>query len=227
MNKLTKAAIAGGVGIALLLGGAGTLATWNTSTNISGGTIVAGSLTIGTATSTGWSVSHTSGTNTTTTPLSLNTATGAFTVTTGSVAFTSSPGDKLIYTSTVPLTVTGTNLAAVLSLTSGAITAVPVTPTTAGSPLTTAQIAQQKANDALALALQSSVVFAPPSPTLIAVPSQPNTYNLATGLQNVTFTATMTFPNNAVTTAGVYSDNPTQGGSVNFAAMALTLTQTN
>ena len=224
MNKLTKAAIAGGLGIALLLGGAGTLATWNTSANISGGTIVAGSLTIGTATSTGWSVSHGTGTNTTNIPLTLSNNT--FTVTSptagGTSAFTSSPGDRLIYTSTVPLTVTGTNLAATLSLTSGAIAAVTSTST-----------ATQNANNALASALLNSVAFtasttSPLTNTALTATPQLYTYNLVTGLQNVTITATMTFPNNPPTgNPLVYSDNLTQGGSVTFAGMAVTLTQTN
>ena len=223
MNKLTKAAIAGGVGIALLLGGAGTLATWNTSTNISGGTIVAGSLTIGTpalspSATAFWTVKHTTAGAVVTKDLILSS--GGFNVS-GGGAFTSSPGDQLIYTSTVPLTVTGTNLVAVLSLTSGAITAVTVTPTSPATTLTPAQNAQQNANTALALALQSSVVFAAPSLTAV-VPAQPNTYNLVTGVQNVGFTATMTFPSGTPT-----NDNPTQGGSVSMAAMALTLTQTN
>lgn len=46
MNKLTKASIAGAAGIALLLGGAGTLATWNDSANIEVGSIESGTLTI-------------------------------------------------------------------------------------------------------------------------------------------------------------------------------------
>ena len=206
MNKLTKAAIAGGVGIALLLGGAGTLATWNTSTNISGGTIVAGSLTIGTpalspSATAFWTVKHTTAGAVVTKDLILSS--GGFTVS-GGGAFTSSPGDQLIYTSTVPLTVTGTNLSAVLSLSSGAITAASNTP----------------ANNALAAALVNSVVFTAPS--LSAVTGLPYTYTLLTGTQNVAFTATMTFPSGTPT-----NDNPTQGGSVSMAAMALTLTQTN
>ncbi|MEO7348933.1 MAG: alternate-type signal peptide domain-containing protein [Terrimesophilobacter sp.] len=55
MNKLTKAAIAGAAGIALLLGGAGSLAYWNDSAAVSGSTISSGTLAIdldGTATKT-------------------------------------------------------------------------------------------------------------------------------------------------------------------------------
>lgn len=46
MNKLTKSAIAGAAGIALLLGGAGSLAYWNSSATVGGTTITAGTLTI-------------------------------------------------------------------------------------------------------------------------------------------------------------------------------------
>ena len=46
MNKLTKAAIAGAAGIALLLGGAGSLAYWNSSTTMNGASISSGSLTM-------------------------------------------------------------------------------------------------------------------------------------------------------------------------------------
>lgn len=46
MNKLTKSAIAGAAGIALLLGGAGSLAYWNDSATVSSTTINAGSLSV-------------------------------------------------------------------------------------------------------------------------------------------------------------------------------------
>ncbi|MBO9577865.1 MAG: alternate-type signal peptide domain-containing protein [Microbacteriaceae bacterium] len=44
MNKNAKASIAVGAGILLLLGGGGTLAVWNASDDISGGTVNAGTL---------------------------------------------------------------------------------------------------------------------------------------------------------------------------------------
>src|SRR5690606_22161335 len=56
MNKLLKGSIAGAAGIALLLGGAGTLAYWNSSADLGGGTVNSGTLTIannGAATVTG------------------------------------------------------------------------------------------------------------------------------------------------------------------------------
>lgn len=44
MNKVTKGALATAAGVALLLGGGGTLAVWNESVNTSAGTITAGEL---------------------------------------------------------------------------------------------------------------------------------------------------------------------------------------
>lgn len=46
MNKNGKAAIAVGAAILLLLGGGGTLAVWNSTANVSGGTVYAGTLKI-------------------------------------------------------------------------------------------------------------------------------------------------------------------------------------
>lgn len=46
MNKLVKGSIAGAAGIALLLGGAGTLALWNDSSTITPTTVSSGTLTI-------------------------------------------------------------------------------------------------------------------------------------------------------------------------------------
>lgn len=46
MNKLTKAGIATAAGIALLMGGAGTLAFWNDGAGLGGGTVTAGHLTL-------------------------------------------------------------------------------------------------------------------------------------------------------------------------------------
>lgn len=46
MNKLTKGAIAGAAGIALLLGGAGSFALWNANASATGGSITAGTLTL-------------------------------------------------------------------------------------------------------------------------------------------------------------------------------------
>ncbi|MGB9033489.1 MAG: alternate-type signal peptide domain-containing protein [Paeniglutamicibacter sp.] len=44
MNKMTKGALATGLGVALLLGGGGTLAVWNTTVEANAGKIVTGDL---------------------------------------------------------------------------------------------------------------------------------------------------------------------------------------
>lgn len=60
MNKLVKGAIAGASGFALLLGGAGTLASWNSSADIDAGSITAGALSIATpAPAIAWSLNGT------------------------------------------------------------------------------------------------------------------------------------------------------------------------
>lgn len=46
MNKFAKGSVAAGAGILLLLGGAGTLAYWNSQADLNGGTIDAGALTL-------------------------------------------------------------------------------------------------------------------------------------------------------------------------------------
>jgi alternate signal-mediated exported protein len=104
MNKLTKAAIAGGVGIALLLGGAGTLATWNSSTGITGGTIVAGNLLVSDPG-----------------PIGTWTANGVALSASQFSTFLAVPGDVLVLTKTMKITATGNNLVASLSLAPGSI----------------------------------------------------------------------------------------------------------
>lgn len=46
MNKFAKGSLAAGAGVVLLLGGAGTLAYWNDSAELTGGTVNAGELTL-------------------------------------------------------------------------------------------------------------------------------------------------------------------------------------
>ncbi len=56
MNKLTKGAIATAAGVILLIGGAGTFATWNAQVGVTGQTITAGNLAVSAGTGT-WSSS--------------------------------------------------------------------------------------------------------------------------------------------------------------------------
>lgn len=109
MKKITKAAIAGTAGVALLLGGAGTLAYWNDTKTGAVTTIASGDLHFGTITDgTGWSLQQKAA------DLPVGTAqlTG--------VTYTNQlvvPGDVLTNTISVPVTITGTNNKATFALT--------------------------------------------------------------------------------------------------------------
>jgi len=95
MNKLLKGSIAGGAGVALLLGGAGTFALWNDNATIMGGTITAGDLDV-------------------------STAEGVWADQFGTIAsideYLIVPGDTLTYKTTVTVEATGDNLSAELSV---------------------------------------------------------------------------------------------------------------
>ena len=107
MKKLTKAAIAGAAGIALLLGGAGTLAYWNADATAAGGTITAGELTI------------------------VPVGAGAWTDANGPITiadFRAVPGDVLTYTATFDVTAVGDNLTATAALTGDSIAAASASP---------------------------------------------------------------------------------------------------
>ncbi|GAB3118958.1 alternate-type signal peptide domain-containing protein [Glaciibacter psychrotolerans] len=107
MNKLLKGSLAGAAGIALLLGGAGTFASWNDTAGVTGGTIVAGNLKLIDSTTGTWTVSHDGGA-----PAAIaNIAT-----------FRAVPGDVLTYSSSVKVVATGDNLVATLSLSATSVT---------------------------------------------------------------------------------------------------------
>src|SRR5690554_3920314 len=89
MNKLVKGSIAGAAGIALLLGGAGTLAYWNDIENLgTGGVIATGTLDIAPTTAGTW---------------------------TGDDVTFFVPGDSAEYTESFTITAVGDNLAFDLS----------------------------------------------------------------------------------------------------------------
>lgn len=94
MNKLTKAAIAGAAGIALLLGGAGSLAYWNSSADIANTQIESGTLSIQPSGTGSWS----------------------------SQPDLWVPGDTFTYTDTLTISATGDNLHARLSINPSSIT---------------------------------------------------------------------------------------------------------
>lgn len=109
MKKIAKASIAAAAGVTLLLGGAGTFATWNASATAAGASISAGNLVVEDSGTAGvWTA------NGSTTPISLS-------------GYTIVPGDTLTYTKTMSIEAEGDNLKATLGLTGGSIE--PVDPT--------------------------------------------------------------------------------------------------
>ena len=95
MNKMAKGALVTGVGVALLLGGGGTLAVWNQAANADAGTIVAGDL-------------------------NLVPGEGVWTNAAGTTVDTASykvvPGDALTYTQPLDITLVGDLMEAKLTL---------------------------------------------------------------------------------------------------------------
>ncbi len=101
MKKIVKASIATTAGVILLLGGAGTFATWNSSASVAGGSIVAGNLVVEDSDTPGaWTANGT-----------------AITIGDYRVA----PGDVLTYTKTMKVGAEGDSLSATLSLTDSSI----------------------------------------------------------------------------------------------------------
>jgi alternate signal-mediated exported protein len=109
MKSATKAVIAGVAGIALLAGGAGSLAFWTDTKPGTSVVINSGDLSLGTITDgTGWMLSQAAG------------DLPAGTTATTPVAYTSQlivPGDVLTKTVNIPVTLTGTNNKATLAVT--------------------------------------------------------------------------------------------------------------
>ncbi|WP_309616577.1 alternate-type signal peptide domain-containing protein [Salinibacterium sp.] len=100
MNKLVKGAVATAAGVALLMGGAGTFALWNTSASVSAGAVASGTLTIATNGAGTWK------------DISADrTATAIPTISSWKIV----PGDKLEFTQNINVVATGNNLLANLS----------------------------------------------------------------------------------------------------------------
>jgi alternate signal-mediated exported protein len=205
MNKLVKGAIATAAGVVLLMGGAGTFAYWNASTGITGGTIVAGQLTVSDPTPSDgvWTVQKD--------------GTGTATVVT-LADFKASPGDVLTYTKNVSITATGDNLTATLSLAPGSIDG-----TTSSNPDTS-----------LASYLTNTTGLSIVSPVATIVQgtgSDADKYFLtpgSTGIvdQTVALVAVITFPKNVDPgTSNGTLENATMTGSVDLSGLAVDLDQ--
>lgn len=200
MKKIAAASIATAAGAALLLGGAGTFATWNDSDTAGAATITAGNLVVDNDAAAGvWTAAGSA---------------DAITIANYRVA----PGDVLTYTKTMQIGAVGDSLTAVLGLTPGSITAADdedladialahflesnATLTLTGDPLDTdaSTITENTATEDT-----NDFVVTPGS----------------TGMsRNVTVTVQITFPAGA---EGVNNDAKT--GAVNLSNLTVTLTQ--
>lgn len=105
MNKMAKGAMATGLGVILLVGGGGTLATWNQAQSASMGSIVAGDLNL--------APSATNGTG--------QWATAAGTKIPNIAAYKVVPGEALTYTQNLDLTLVGDQMKATLALTGAGV----------------------------------------------------------------------------------------------------------
>ena len=105
MNKMAKGAIATGVGVLLLVGGGGTLATWNQAQNATMGSVVSGDLNLVPSTTTDGKGQWT------------NAAGTKIDVSTYKVV----PGDVLTYTQDLNVTLTGDLMAAKLTVTGAGV----------------------------------------------------------------------------------------------------------
>jgi alternate signal-mediated exported protein len=106
MNKLVKGSIAGAVGIALLLGGAGTFALWSDNAAVNGGIVQTGTLDIALTGTAAWK------------DISPDAANTTWVVATDRLV----PGDTVTLTQDVTVVATGKNLKALLAYTAGSIT---------------------------------------------------------------------------------------------------------
>ena len=131
MNKILTGAVAGAAGVALLLGGAGTFALWNTTAVVNSGSIASGTLNL-VAGATSWrdiSPDKTAATIS---------AIGSFKIV---------PGDKLELTQVITVNATGNNLAATLSVDDASITGAlkssltPIVVTATGTGVTAGTVA--------------------------------------------------------------------------------------
>jgi alternate signal-mediated exported protein len=110
MNKLTSGAIVGTLGIALLLGGAGTFATWNQSTTANAGTVASGTLTIANSSTASWK------------NISADAPAGG-TAIANIASYKIVPGDTLEMTQTFTVAASGDNLKATLNYSPDSIVA--------------------------------------------------------------------------------------------------------
>ncbi len=133
MNKVTKGALAAAAGAAILAGGAGTMAAWNSSVNTNGGTVTAGTLNLESVNAGSWTwVGGSKGGQ------AFNPASDLLV-----------PGDTVQYTAEYKVHATGTNLTATLTPSVGGVSgdlATYLTATPAGGGVVTITPADNNTN---------------------------------------------------------------------------------
>lgn len=171
MNKLLKGSIAGAAGVALLLGGAGTFAYWNSSATLAGDTIVSGNLAVTDSADAGvWTV------NGGTAPIDL-------------ASYLVVPGDVLTYTKTMSILASGDNLVATLDLSDASV---------AAATASAADLALEREIEESAVVTATGTGIAAVTDTPNTFTITPGADEIS---QDVTVTATIAFPESNVAAA--------------------------
>jgi len=205
MNKLVKGAIAGAAGIVLLMGGAGSLAYWNDSTNAGPGagsnSITAGTLTVTAVNAGSWTKGFYNASN----------------VLVGSVGAVPTlsavrvvPGNRLVYTQSFNIVGTGDDLYFTIGSTAGAVTAA------SAAAADVALAAQINASGTTAFSVSGVT-----GGTVVAS-TTPGTYKVSSNAgtpSTVTVTWTVDFP------FGASALNTAKTGAISLSQGAITLTQ--
>jgi alternate signal-mediated exported protein len=202
MNKLVKGSIAGAAGIILLMGGAGSLAYWNDTTNAGpagGTTITAGTLTVSAANAGSWTKGFYN-------------ASGTLVGSVSSVGTLSSvrivPGNRLVYTQQFNVVGIGDDLYFTIGSTAGAVSG------TSGADAALAS--QINASGTTAFAVSSV------SGGTVTAATTPGTYKVSSNAgtpATITVTWTIDFP------FGATAVNTAKGGVISLSQGAITLTQ--
>lgn len=205
MNKLVKGAIAGGAGIILLMGGAGSLAYWNDTANTGPATgansITAGTLTITAANAGSWTKGM------------YNNA-GTQTVAPAAIASLAAvkvvPGNRLVYTQNFNISGTGDDLFFTIGKVDGAVTA---------ASSSTQDVALR---DAINNSAASTYALSTVSGGTVVASTTAGVYKVSSNSganSTVTVTWTINIP------FGASADNSTKTGAVNLTQGSITLTQ--
>jgi alternate signal-mediated exported protein len=178
MNKLTKGAIAGAAGIALLLGGAGSFALWNAESTVAGGSITSGTLNMTTVNSAVWTDTTT---NKVIDPSTFRIVPGD-TITVNQKITITGTGDDL----TATLTNNGATLAGPLASALGTPTVVQTLTTSDNTPISGDTVTVGK----LPVTVNATVTFTFPFGTVADNTSQAKTATLS----DIKFTLTQNQP---------------------------------